>query len=327
MKILIDVLGADKGVGEIVKGAISALDKINYTPIFVGPEDEIKKYLPESLAGKYEIINASDLITNNDKPTTAIRRKKDSSMVMAFHALKDNKADGMISTGSTGALLAGASLIIGRIENVDRAAITLIFPGLESNTVILDVGANLDINPELFVQFAKMGSSYAKVLFDIDIPKVGLLNIGTEEEKGNKQVKEAYELLNNSDVNFVGNVEPFNLLNNNVDVIVTDGFIGNIALKSVEGTSKIMLNLFNEAIMSDMRSKIGGLLIKPALKKQLSSLDLNNTGAAPLLGSKKPVFKAHGSSNAKQIEAGLIQMKKFIEQDVICDIKNLMGGK
>ena len=197
-------------------------DKINYTPIFVGPEDEIKKYLPESLAGKYEIINASDLITNNDKPTTAIRRKKDSSMVMAFHALKDNKADGMISTGSTGALLAGASLIIGRIENVDRAAITLIFPGLESNTVILDVGANLDINPELFVQFAKMGSSYAKVLFDIDIPKVGLLNIGTEEEKGNKQVKEAYELLNNSDVNFVGNVEPFNLLNKNVDVIVTD---------------------------------------------------------------------------------------------------------
>lgn len=327
MKILIDVLGADKGVGEIVKGAISALGKINYTPIFVGPEDEIKKYLPESLAGKYEIINASDLITNNDKPTTAIRRKKDSSMVMAFHALKDNKADGMISTGSTGALLAGASLIIGRIENVDRAAITLIFPGLESNTVILDVGANLDINPELLVQFAKMGSSYAKVLFDIDIPKVGLLNIGTEEEKGNKQVKEAYELLNNSDVNFVGNVEPFNLLNNNVDVIVTDGFIGNIALKSVEGTSKIMLNLFNEAIMSDMRSKIGGLLIKPALKKQLSSLDLNNTGAAPLLGSKKPVFKAHGSSNAKQIEAGLIQMKKFIEQDVICDIKNLMGGK
>lgn len=327
MKILIDVLGADKGVGEIVKGAISALGKINYTPIFVGPEDEIKKYLPESLAGKYEIINASDLITNNDKPTTAIRRKKDSSMVMAFHALKDNKADGMISTGSTGALLAGASLIIGRIENVDRAAITLIFPGIESNTVILDVGANLDINPELLVQFAKMGSSYAKVLFDIDIPKVGLLNIGTEEEKGNKQVKEAYELLNNSDVNFVGNVEPFNLLNNNVDVIVTDGFVGNIALKSVEGTSKIMLNLFNEAIMSDMRSKIGGLLIKPALKKQLSSLDLNNTGAAPLLGSKKPVFKAHGSSNAKQIEAGLIQMKKFIEQDVICDIKNLMGGK
>lgn len=327
MKILIDVLGADKGVGEIVKGAISALDKINYTPIFVGPEDEIKKYLPESIKGKYEIINANDLITNNDKPTTAIRRKKDSSMVMAFHALKDNKADGMISTGSTGALLAGASLIIGRIENVDRAAITLIFPGLESNTVILDVGANLDINPELLVQFAKMGSSYAKVLFDIDKPKVGLLNIGTEEAKGNEQVKAAYELLKNSDINFAGNVEPFNLLNNNVDVIVTDGFVGNIALKSVEGTSKIILNLFNEAVMTDMRSKIGGLLIKPALKKELSKLDLNSTGAAPLLGSKKPVFKAHGSSNAKQIEAGLVQMKKFIDQDVINDIKNLMGGK
>lgn len=327
MKILIDVLGADKGVGEIVKGAISALDKINYTPIFVGPEDEIKKYLPESIKGKYEIINANDLITNNDKPTTAIRRKKDSSMVMAFHALKDNKADGMISTGSTGALLAGASLIIGRIENVDRAAITLIFPGLESNTVILDVGANLDINPELLVQFAKMGSSYAKVLFDIDKPKVGLLNIGTEEAKGNEQVKAAYELLKNSDINFAGNVEPFNLLNNNVDVIVTDGFVGNIALKSVEGTSKIILNLFNEAVMTDMSSKIGGLLIKPALKKELSKLDLNSTGAAPLLGSKKPVFKAHGSSNAKQIEAGLVQMKKFIDQDVINDIKNLMGGK
>lgn len=327
MKILIDVLGADKGVGEIVKGAILALDKIDYTPIFVGPEDEIKKYLPESLKGKYEIINANDLITNNDKPTTAIRRKKDSSMVMAFHALKDNKADGMISTGSTGALLAGASLIIGRIENVDRAAITLIFPGLESNTVILDVGANLDINPELLVQFAKMGSSYAKVLFDIDKPKVGLLNIGTEEAKGNEQVKAAYELLKNSDINFAGNVEPFNLLNNNVDVIVTDGFVGNIALKSVEGTSKIILNLFNEAVMTDMRSKIGGLLIKPALKKELSKLDLNSTGAAPLLGSKKPVFKAHGSSNAKQIEAGLVQMKKFIDQDVISDIKNLMGGK
>lgn len=324
MKILIDVLGSDKGIGEIVKGALNALDRVDYTPIFVGPEDEINKYLPE---GKYQIIDASDIISNDDKPTTAIRRKKDSSMVKAFHALKDNQADGLISTGSTGALLAGASLIIGRIENIDRAAITLIFPGIETNTIILDVGANLDINPELLVQFAKMGSCYAKVLFDIDKPKVGLLNIGTEDSKGNQQVKSAYSLLEESSVNFVGNVEPFNLLNNNVDVLVTDGFVGNIALKSVEGTSKTMLKLFNDAIMTNTRSKIGGLLLKPALKEQLSTLDLNSTGAAPLLGAQKPVFKAHGSSNAKQIEAGIVQMKKFIEKDVISDIKNLMGGK
>lgn len=321
MKILIDVMGADNGLGEIVTGSLNALKKIEYTPIFVGPEDQIRPLIPENLFEKIEIIDAQDVITNEDRPATAIRRKKDSSMVKAFNALKDGKANGMISTGNTGALLAGASLIIGRIENIDRAAITLISPGLRSNTIMLDVGANMDISPELMVQFAKMGRSYAKVLFQKDDPSVGILNIGVEEGKGNNLCRETYDLFKNESFNFIGNIEPYDLLDNDADVLVTDGFAGNIALKSVEGTAKTILSLLKSSISKSLFTKIGGALLASSIKEAMSSLDLDGTGAAPLLGSKQAVFKAHGSSNSRQIEVGIMQIIKFIEADVIADIK------
>lgn len=324
MKILIDVMGSDKGISEIVRGALSALDRVEYRPVFVGPEKEILKYIKDKYSGKFEIIDAQDVIRNEDKPALAIRRKKDSSMVKAFRALKNNEAEAMISTGSTGALLAGATLIIGRIKNVDRAAITLIFPGLEKSTIMLDVGANMDISEELILQFAKMGRSYAKVLFDEENPSLALLNIGSEEGKGNELSLKSYDLLDKADLNFIGNVEPYDLFTTEADVIVTDGFAGNIALKSVEGTGKTLVKLFKNAIDGSILAKIGIALMAPSLKKELKNLRLDEIGAAPLLGSKKPVFKAHGSSDHKQIEAGIIQIIKFINAGVIQDIENSM---
>lgn len=327
MKILIDVLGADKGIEEIVIGALAALESYDFLPIFVGPEEEIRKYIPESKAELIEIIDADEMISNEEKPALAIRRKKNSSMVKAFRALKDNQGDGMISTGSTGALLAGATLIIGRIENVERAAITLNFPGLQGSTVMLDVGANMDITPDLMLQFAKMGSSYAKVLLGKEKPKIAMLNIGSEEGKGNQLSLASYEVLKNSDLNFIGNVEPYDLLNTEADVLVTDGFAGNIALKSVEGTGKTLLKLVKDITDESFMAKIGAGLILPPIKKTLEKLELDKIGAAPLLGSKKPVFKAHGSSNHKQIEVGILQLINFINEDVIKDIEESMEVK
>lgn len=325
MKILIDTLGADKGVKEIVEASILALDRIDYEPILVGPEDEIKSHLNEADISKVKIIDAKDQIFNEDKPTLAIRRKKESSMVKAMKFLKEGSADGMISPGSTGALLTGATLIVGRIDNVERAAITLIIPGLKSNTIMLDVGANMDISPELGLKFARMAKSYAKVLFNHENPSIGLLNIGLEEGKGNEFSLKTYELLKESDLNFAGNVEPYDLMTTEADIILTDGFAGNIALKTAEGVGKNLLGLFKEAIMSNYKTKLGGLLLKDSLKKALDQLDLDSTGAAPLLGSKNPVFKAHGSTNKDQFAAGIVQLAKFIEAGVIEDIEKDMN--
>ena len=325
MRILIDVLGSDKGIGEIVKGALLARDNIEYRPIFVGPKNEILKYLPNNYNNKIEIIDALDLITNDDKPTTAIRRKKESSMVKAFRALDTDKAEALLSTGSTGALLAGATLITGRIKNVQRAAITLVLPGIKSNTIILDVGANMDITPELMIQFAKMGSSYAKAIFNKNKPKIGILNIGTEESKGNKLSQETYTLLKQSKLNFIGNIEPFNLLDNEADVIVTDGFAGNVALKSIEGSLQTFMGLIKGAMTSSFKTKIAGGLLGPSLRQVVNKFKLDDIGAAPLLGTKKPVFKAHGSSNYKHIQAGIYQIVNFVNSGVISDIEKLMG--
>lgn len=324
MKILIDTLGADKGVKEIVEASILALDKTAYEPILVGPEEEIRSYLRETDLSRLTIVDAKDQIFNEDKPTHAIRRKKESSMVKALKLLKEGQAEGMISPGSTGALLAGATLIVGRIDNVERAAITLIIPGLKSNTIMLDVGANMDISPDLGLKFAKMAKSYAKVVFDHDNPRIGLLNIGLEEGKGNDFSIKTYELLKESDLNFVGNIEPYDLMTTDADIILTDGFAGNIALKTAEGVGKNLLKLFKKAIMSNYKTKLGGLLLKNSLKKTLDNLDLDSTGAAPLLGSKKPVFKAHGSTSKEQFSAGIIQLVKFIETGVIEDIEKDM---
>lgn len=325
MRILIDVMGLDKGLEVMIKSSLDALDQKDFTPIFVGPEDQIVQLIPPSLKNKVEIIKANDWIKNDESPVMAIRKKKDASMVRALYALKNGEADGMISAGSTGAILAGASLIVGRIKNIDRAAITLILPGFKGRTIMLDVGANVDISADLIGQFAQMGSSYAKVLLETDKPRVGLLNIGTEEGKGNDLCIRSYDLLKESDLNFIGNIEPYDLLSTDADVLVTDGFTGNIALKTLEGTTKTFGRVLKDITKRSFLAKVGVGLLSIEGKRTIKVLEIDKIGAAPLLGSKKPIFKAHGSSTGDQISAGIVQLIDFIEKDVIRDIEKSMG--
>lgn len=330
MKILVDTMGADKGSYEIVKGAVEAkkLKKIDKM-VLAGDEEEIKKILSQLAVDDkdIEILHCSELIENSDEPALAIRRKKDSSVVKCSKLLKEGQADGFISCGSTGAVLAAGTLIVGRIDKVERAALTVVIPGLKSPTIVLDAGANMDVSPELITQFAIMGCSYAKVLFSKQAPKISILSVGSEEGKGNNLVKEAYKLLEASDLNFVGNLEAREILDNDSDVLVCDGFAGNILLKSVEGVAGSLLNLIKEKLMSSYKAKIGALLVKDKLKSVKTVLDYREYGAAPLLGTKKAVFKGHGSSDSLAVKNGIIQMVDFINNDVIEEISSKMEEK
>ena len=329
MKIIIDTMGSDKGMEVIVKGTLDAMAEKDFFPIFCGPENELKRFIPKEYIenNKIAIINAEDVIENTDEPALAIRRKKESSMVKGLRSLKNDEADGFLSTGSTGALLAGATLIVGRIENIDRAALTVSIPGVKNPTIVLDVGANMDCTPELIRQFAIMGRCYAKTVFNKDNPSVGLLNIGSEEGKGDSLTKESYQVLSTQKLNFVGNIEPRDILDNDVDVIVTDGFNGNIMIKTIEGVASTIMKLLKEGIMSSTITKIGGMMVKPALGGIKEKLDYRNLGSAPMLGSRKPVFKAHGSSDSLAIKNGIFQLIKFIEDDVINEITEIMKGE
>lgn len=320
MKILVDTLGADKGYNEVVKGAISALN--NYKDLnitFIGNESNIKAIVDQndSISSRVTYINSDEYIKNDEEPVYAIRRNKESSLHLGFKALNEEEYSGLISCGSTGAILAGATLITKRLNNIDRAALTIVFPTDNNPCVLLDAGANMDCSADLLEQFALMGSIYAEGVLNINNPKVGLLNIGTEEGKGDKLRKETYNLLKETELNFAGNIEARDLLSGNVDVIVTDGFSGNVLLKSTEGTAIAIMNKLKSGITNSFKAKIGALLLKPVLKDVKDMLDYNEYGAAPLLGVKKAVFKAHGSSNARALETGIDAMVKFIENDII----------
>lgn len=323
-KIIVDTIGADKGVGEVVGGALTALNKRNdFTLVLSGPENEINSHLSSTDLKRtnLEILNAEEKITNEDEPVMAIRTKKNSSMVLSLEALKEGRADGFLSCGSTGALLAGGTLKVGRIKGIKRAALTLVVPGLNKPTIMLDVGANADCTPLWLEQFALMGESYSELLFDIQNPKIGLLNIGSEKGKGNELSKETYELFEKSSFNFIGNIEPKEILENDADVLVCDGFSGNLVLKTFEGTAKTIKDILKDVILSSSKTKIAGALLKGSIKKSISQLDLNSIGAAPLLGIKRPVFKAHGSSDKSAIEYGVYNLLKFIDGNVIGEIE------
>ncbi|QQK07542.1 phosphate acyltransferase PlsX [Miniphocaeibacter halophilus] len=327
MKILVDTLGADKGYEEIVKGALKALENHNNLYLtFIGNEEEIKK-LVKNNTDKINYIDTNEYIKNDEEPALAIRRNKKSSLHLGLKALNEKEYDGLISCGSTGALLAGATLITKRLQNISRAALTIVFPTEKNPCVLLDAGANMDCPPELLVQFALMGSVYSKGVLNTNNPKVGLLSVGTEEGKGDKLRKDTYELLKNSDLNFQGNVEARDLLSGNSDVIITDGFSGNVLLKSTEGTAITIMGRLKKGILGSFKAKIGALLLKDVLKDVKNMLDYNEYGAAPLLGVKKAVFKAHGSSNARAIETGIDAMVKFVENDIINKIEKELAKK
>ncbi|NLK65318.1 MAG: phosphate acyltransferase PlsX [Tissierellia bacterium] len=321
MKIAIDAMGGDNAPEAVVRGSIQARDEYNLSIILSGKEIEIKRILEKNTSNfnNIELMDAADIITNDDKPVLAIRRKKDSSMVKALYAVKEGRADALVSAGSTGALLSGGTLIIGRISGIERPAIGSLIPNMSGGfCLLIDSGANVDSKPEFLYDFAIMGDIYLKRAMNIISPKIALANIGTEKSKGDKLTLDTYKLLENSNLplNFIGNIEARDILKGNADIVICDGFTGNMILKTMEGTVHELMKGLKEEIMSSMRSKVGGALIKPALKNFKSKFDYSEHGGAPLLGVKAPVIKAHGSSDAKAIKNAIRQAKTCYESNV-----------
>lgn len=293
MKIIVDAMGGDNAPSEIVKGTVEAVIEYNIDVILIGKEnminDELKKYdYPNE---KIEVINADEIITNEDDPAVAIRRKKDASIVVASRTLNEGKAQGLISAGSTGALLASGLFIVKRIDGIDRAALTVVYPALNKLSLLVDAGANVDSKPEYLYQFALMGSIYMEKVLGIKNPTVGLVNIGSEKGKGNLLTKQTYELLEKSNLNFVGNIEARDLPEGKVDVIVCDGFVGNIILKLTEGMASSIFSVLKEEFTKDFKSKIGASILSPALKNIKSKMDYREYGGHRFWELRNPCLK------------------------------------
>ena len=320
MRIAVDAYGGDNAPQEIVKGALCALRADPQLEIVLsGKTEELQSLTGEdTFGGRLTLREADDIITCEEVPTVAIRTKKTSSLVVALDLVANGEADGLVSAGSTGAVLIGATLKIGRIKGVERPALAPALPTVKGGNVILcDCGANVDCKPSYLVGFARMASTYQKGVFGVQEPRVGLLNNGAESTKGNAFSVEAYKLLSEcADIRFVGNVEARDILSGAVDVVVADGFDGNIALKSAEGTANAVFSLLKQEIMSSFRSKIGALLLKPAFKALKKKVDYNEHGGAAFLGVKKPVVKAHGASKAKSVCGAILQVRDMIRGNV-----------
>lgn len=325
MKIAIDAMGGDYAPYEIIKGALEAQEKNqNIQLIFIGKEDIIQETLTKLKAKteNTEIIHASEIIGFDETPTLAIRKKKDSSIVLGLKMVKEKRADAFVSAGSTGALLAGGLFIIGRVKGIARPALTVFVPTPEGNPMLLDVGANADVKAQNLHEFAVMGSLYSEKILGHKNPKVALLNNGTEEGKGSELTKEAYKLLaEDKSINFIGNIEGRDVTSAMADVIVTDGFTGNIYIKTAEGIAGIIMKTLKDTLMSSTKGKIAGLMMKDGLKKVKSAFDSEEIGGAPFLGIDGVLIKAHGNSNAYAFSNAVEQAIKAIEANYIDDLR------
>lgn len=323
MKIGIDAHGGDHAPLEPIKGAIEALSSTKSTIVLFGNEEEINNELTKYTYDKsrIEIVHTTEKILNEDKPVKAIKSKKDSSMVVGMKQLKDNDIQGLCSAGNTGALLAGGLLKVGRMKGIDRPALCSVYPTPKGVSVLVDAGANADCKARNLYEFAIMGSIYAEKVIGIDNPKVGLVNIGAEEGKGNQLMIETYELLKEADLNFVGNVEARNIPMGEVDVIVADGFTGNVILKLSEGVVKSFSALLKESLMKNLMTKLSALMLKGGLKDMKKKMDYEEYGGAPLLGCNGLLMKAHGSSKSKAFKNAIIYTEKCIVNDVVAEVK------
>lgn len=320
VNVAVDAMGGDNAPVETVKGAVEAVNADNRVKVFlIGREavvrEELKKYTYEE--SRLEIIHAEEIIETGEPPVMAIRKKKDSSIVKAMYMVKNGECDALVSAGSTGAVLVGGQVIVGRIKGVERPPLAPVIPNINGVSLLLDCGANVDARPSQLLQFAKMGSIYMESVVGVANPKVGLVNIGVEEEKGNALTKEAYPLLKNCpEINFVGNVEARDIPMGAADVLVCEAFAGNIVLKMLEGVSDALIRKIKAGMTSSFKSKIGALLVKPALKQTLKSFSTEEYGGAPLLGLNGLVVKTHGSSKAMEIKNSILQCIAFKEQKI-----------
>ncbi|MGN1269946.1 MAG: phosphate acyltransferase PlsX [Clostridia bacterium] len=334
MTIILDAMGGDNAPEATIKGAVKAINQIESEILLVGNKDVINQKVKEiynkddisEISSKIKIHHTTETIEMEDTPTVAIKSKKDSSMVVGFNLLKEGKGDVFISAGNSGALLTGATLLVGRIKGVDRPALAGILPAYKSRLVLMDCGANTNCKPVNLLQFAQMASIYLETTIGVKNPRVGLLNIGTEETKGNELTKESYKLLKEKSkelgVNFIGNIEGRNAFSGEVDIVVTDGFTGNNFLKAVEGLGKFVKRTLSESLKKNLLSKIASIPSLPAIKRFAKSVDYKEYGGALFLGVKKPVVKAHGSSDAKVFEFTIKQAEQFVKNKAVEKLTN-----
>ena len=328
MKILLDAMGGDNAPDANIKGAVNAINKVKAEVVLIGKEDVIRNKIKEfygkeleEISDRLKIKNATETIEMEDTPTLAIKHKKDSSMVVGFNMLKKEEGDVFISAGNSGALLAGATLLVGRIKGIDRPALAGILPSYKSQLLLMDCGSNTNCKPINLLQFAQMSSIYLKNTYEIENPKIGLLNIGTEETKGNELVKESYKLLKEKseelNINFVGNVEGRDAFSGKIDAVIADGFTGNVFLKTTEGLGKLVKRSLTESMTKNLLAKILAVPSLPAIKRFSKTMDYKSYGGALFLGVKKPVVKAHGSSDELLFEYTIIQAEKFVQNKAV----------
>ena len=325
VRVVVDAMGGDNAPGEIVKGAVQAVQAEKDIKVFlVGRQDavnaELAKYTYDK--EKIEVLHAEEVIEMAEPPVNAIRKKKQSSLVIGMNMIKHQEADAIVTAGSTGATLVGGQVLVGRIKGIERPPLAPLVPTEKGVSLLIDCGANVDARPSHLVQFAQIGSIYMENIVGIKNPRVAILNIGAEEEKGNQLVKETFPLLKECPgINFIGSIEAREIPHGGADVIVCEAFAGNIVLKLYEGVAATLLSKVKEGLMSSLRSKIGALLIKPALKQTLKSFDASQYGGAPLLGLNGLVVKTHGSAKAIDVKNSILQCVTFKQQDINGKIK------
>lgn len=329
VKVALDAMGGDNAPVEIIKGGVDAINENDKVKVFfVGQEEVIKKELAKYTynAEQAEVVNATAIIETAEPPVMAIRKKKDSSIVKAMNMVREGVCDAYVSAGSTGATLVGGQVIVGRLKGIERPALAPLIPTETGVSLLIDCGANVDAKPSHLVQYAKIGSVYMENIMGIKNPRVGIVNNGAEEEKGNALVKETFPLLKNCpEINFVGSVEARDIPKGVVDVIVCEAFVGNVVLKLYEGVGATLIKKVKAGMMTSLRSKIGAFLVKPALKETLKSFDLEQYGGAPMLGLNGLVVKTHGSSKAVEVKNSIMQCVTFSEQNINDKIEDIIS--
>ena len=327
MKIIIDAMGGDHAPEAPIEAAVKAAKELDVNIALVGKDEvmraELAKYKYPS--DKIEIVNADEVITNHEEPTKAVKSKKNASVVVAANMLKNGEGDAMLSMGNTGALLVSGLLIVGRIKGVLRPALATLLPTAQGAKMLIDAGANTNCRPENLVQFGIMGSIYMNKIFGIAEPKVGLMSNGEEEGKGDDLTKSTYPRMKNAPFNFIGNIEGRDVMEGNADVMVCDGFVGNVILKTVEGMGSVVGKKVKGIFTKNLFTKMGAVFVLKSLDEFKQAMDYREYGGAPLLGTKKPVIKGHGSSDAKAVYSAIIQAKKFVETDIINEISANIG--